>query len=429
MAVIVLYPYARVVQPFDNFFTLRKEVLNFTGVIAFTAMSITMLLSLRLRVVEKYLFGLDKAYRLHKWLGISAFILAITHWAWFQIPRWAVSLGYLVKPVKNKTANQFGSLYEILHAQSKLAEFLGEWSFYIIIVILSVALIKFFSYTLFRYLHCIIPLLYLAFAFHALILFKFEYWSTPLGLLLLILIICGSITAIISLSGRIGINKTHLGKITALEKLSISHSLMVTITIPSWVGHSAGQFAFLKLSADEAPHPFTIASTNAAQHQLTFMIKELGDYTRTLAMRLAIGDKVAIQGPYGDFNLKLGGNNNIWIAAGVGITPFMARLNNLIDNPSANKVQIDLFYCITKAEPELINNLTRLAQQAQVDLHIIGASDKRLTGAQIRDLFPKFNTAEIWFCGPKQFSQSIYKDLTANGLPAKSFHQEFFEFR
>ncbi len=36
--------------------------------------------------LEPRVGGLDKSYRLHKWLGIAALVMAIAHWIWVSGP-------------------------------------------------------------------------------------------------------------------------------------------------------------------------------------------------------------------------------------------------------------------------------------------------------------------------------------------------------
>lgn len=52
-----------------NIFALRGHLMQFSGVLAIGAMSVAMILSIRPRWPEAKLGGLDKMYRLHKWLG------------------------------------------------------------------------------------------------------------------------------------------------------------------------------------------------------------------------------------------------------------------------------------------------------------------------------------------------------------------------
>ncbi|MEX1663456.1 ferric reductase-like transmembrane domain-containing protein [Thioclava sp. 15-R06ZXC-3] len=78
-------------------FALRNPMMQFSGVLAIAAMSVAMILSLRPRWLEAKVDGLDKMYRLHKWLGIGVLVLAVFHWLWSEAPKWAVGLGLLAR--------------------------------------------------------------------------------------------------------------------------------------------------------------------------------------------------------------------------------------------------------------------------------------------------------------------------------------------
>ena len=54
-----------------NVFEWRSAMIQYSGILSLMLMSITMVLAMRLPVVENWLHGMDKAYRVHKWLGIS----------------------------------------------------------------------------------------------------------------------------------------------------------------------------------------------------------------------------------------------------------------------------------------------------------------------------------------------------------------------
>lgn len=76
-----------------GFFALRTAMLQYSGVVAIGCMSVAMMLALRPRWPEAWLGGLDKMYRLHKWLGIASLVVAVIHWLWGQAPKWAVDFG------------------------------------------------------------------------------------------------------------------------------------------------------------------------------------------------------------------------------------------------------------------------------------------------------------------------------------------------
>jgi len=48
-----------------------------------------------------------------------------------------------------------------------LAEDIGEWGIYLLLAMLALTLLKFFPYKFWRYLHRMIPVLYLLLVFHA----------------------------------------------------------------------------------------------------------------------------------------------------------------------------------------------------------------------------------------------------------------------
>ena len=62
-----------------NLFQWRSGLVQFSGILALMLMSLAMLLALRLPLIEQWTQGIDKGYRIHKWLGISALLLGIFH--------------------------------------------------------------------------------------------------------------------------------------------------------------------------------------------------------------------------------------------------------------------------------------------------------------------------------------------------------------
>ncbi|WP_400165331.1 FAD-binding oxidoreductase [Escherichia coli] len=69
------------------------------------------------------------------------------------------------------------------------------------------------------------------------------------------------------------------------------------------IDYSPGQFAFLTFAHSKESHPFTIASYTKEKNTLRFAIKNLGDYTSTLASSIKIGQSAFVEGPWGKFDL------------------------------------------------------------------------------------------------------------------------------
>jgi predicted ferric reductase len=71
-----------------DFWLIRKTLVMGTGVLAFGLMSVGVILAARPVWFETPLGGLDKFYRLHRWLGIAAFSFATVHWVLRMGPSW-----------------------------------------------------------------------------------------------------------------------------------------------------------------------------------------------------------------------------------------------------------------------------------------------------------------------------------------------------
>ena len=87
-----------------TYFSFRTVFVQLSGVLAMGLMSLAMLLALRPQWLEPRLQGLDKMYRLHKWLGIGALVASVLHWWWAQGTKWMVGWGWLEKPVRKAVA-------------------------------------------------------------------------------------------------------------------------------------------------------------------------------------------------------------------------------------------------------------------------------------------------------------------------------------
>lgn len=415
-----------------DFISLRNFMVQYFGVLAIASMSLIVVSATRPVWVENMTGGLDKTYRLHKWLGITALVAAIVHWLWSNGPKWAVGLGLMEKG-KRGPRPDISSLEPVqafFASQRGLAEDIGEWAFYIAVALMVMALIKWFPYRLFAKLHKFIAAAYLALAAHAMFLFDFANWGTPIGVLMIVMLAAGSVAAVMVLTGQVGRKRQVAGEIVGLEHLPEIDTLRVTIRPEdNWPGHRSGQFALVRLSDDEAPHPFTISSSWDAQNpEITLLIKALGDYTKTLSARLGTGDRVCLEGPYGRFVFTPDSDRQIWIAGGIGLTPFLARLEELARNP--NGQQID-FYQVAPAEnPDLMKRIEQLAQKAGVRLHVWrDRKDGLLQGSQLRGNIADWQKASVWFCGPSRFGDALRRDLVRHGLSSDAFHSEMFEFR
>jgi predicted ferric reductase len=415
-------------RPYE-FFALRSSLINYTGILGIGVMSVAMILAVRPVFFEPFLGGLDKMYRLHKWLGISALLIAIMHWLWTQAPKWMVGLGWLARPERHHARGASEGLQQFLESQRGPAEAVGEWAFYAAVLLIVLALMKRFPYRYFFGTHRLLAIVYLLLVYHSLILMSFSYWSEGVAPVITGLMTAGSVAALGILFGTVGQGRRAVGVIEEITHHRDVRAVEVGILIRGrWSGHQPGQFAFVTFDAQEGPHPFTITSAWQGDGRMQFVIKALGDYTQSLPSALQVGDPVKIEGPYGQFNFRSNKPRQIWVAGGIGITPFIARMQQRA-RQSDGKI-VDLFYCTMLADDAVIGRLRRDAQEARVTLHVlVKARDGLLKAQQICRAVPKWQSSDVWFCGPAAFGHDLRRDFRARGLAADDFHQELFDLR
>ncbi|GAA0422621.1 ferric reductase-like transmembrane domain-containing protein [Cocleimonas flava] len=415
-----------------NFKSIRDLFIQYSGVIAMGTMSIAMVLALRPVWLEPWLGGLDKSYRLHKWLGISALTGSVLHWLAKNVPHWAIDLGLMERGARGPRPDPatLSAAQQFFNELRKPAEFVGEWIFYAVVLLIALALIKRFPYRLFAKTHKLLAVAYLALVFHTIVLLDFAAWTKPLGIFMGLLLLAGTVSAVLVLTNQIGKKRQAEGTIETQHHFPEMKVLETSILLKDgWKGHKSGQFAFVNFDAKEGQHPFTIASAwNAKDPHITFITKGLGDYTDLLPEQLHSGNKVNVEGPYGCFTFDDNKKRQIWIGGGIGITPFIARMKQLAQHQGGQA--IDLFHSATELAPEALEKLTADAAAANVTLHVmIDSRDGFLTGEKIRNAVPEWQSASFWFCGPAGFGSVLRKDMSANGLPKGAFHQELFNMR
>ena len=191
-----------------------------------------------------------------------------------------------------------------------------------------------------------------------------------------------------------------------------------------------GQFAMVYVEAKDGwhRHPFTISS---APHEdvLRVTVKALGDYTSRLQQLLEHGMPAVIGGPHGRFNHRKGTDRQVWIAAGVGVAPFLSWIRALDGGDLPYRV--DFFYSADGDAPfaDEIREIADLHESLRA--HVIDTSiDGRLTPAdvlRVADVDPR--ELSVFMCGPQAMLRSFQTDLQRSGVSSRRIHREYFDWR
>ena len=415
----------------DNatFMQWRSSLIQVTGIISTLLLTLVMVLALRLPFIERLTAGLDKSYRLHKWLGIYAVIIGAIHWLLAIIPKQLVSYGLMERGAKPNLTLDPDSFYASIHSLRGGAEAIGEWTLYLFIALTLIALFAPIKYKRFKVAHKLMAVSYLFIAYHSLVLIKHAYWDNFITPVVIGIVMLGVFSALFSLFGLIGKRQQHQGTIKSFHYDELNKTTLLDIDVPMWPGHASGQFAFLTLAGEE-PHPFTITSAGCkrgASTRVQFLVKALGDFTSTIHQRLEAGEKVSVEGPYGHFDF----NDNkpqIWVAGGIGCAAFKARLEELKSLNSREPVLF--YYCTEYPSPQLIRDLESATYGTNVDFHVI---DNRLNSYLTVDAIQRragsLQNSSVWFCGPTSFGNALTQQLRDMHFDMKHFHTELFNFR
>ncbi len=190
-------------------------------------------------------------------------------------------------------------------------------------------------------------------------------------------------------------------------------------SIPFYAGQF-GFYTFTSLAVDTESHPFSISS-GSNDNKIRICVKELGDYTRQITA-LKAGDTASVEGPYGHFSFtKLRSKKQVWIAAGIGITPFLSMANSLPQGYDITLIYRDVSNKTAIFRPELeeLTNNTRGLRT------LISNSDKQ---AKLKlDKVVALGAEDYLICGPPRMMRDVSKQLKKLGVRSNIIHFEEFK--
>lgn len=207
--------------------------------------------------------------------------------------------------------------------------------------------------------------------------------------------------------------------------------------------HNPGQFHFIKfinctyLKNEE--HPFTISSSPGQKSHLASTIKASGDFTNQIHL-LQKGDKVKIVGPFGKLSFIEENHTGpiVFIAGGIGITPFMSKLQYMADTEHNREVVL-IYFNETESDIAFRQELNELSSgDIALKLKVVyvlskqsdwkgekGHFNKKLLEKYCPD--PLVNN-HYYVCGPPRMSDAVLKELKDLCIPLKNIHSEMFGF-
>ncbi|HVY01395.1 MAG TPA: ferric reductase-like transmembrane domain-containing protein [Candidatus Nanoarchaeia archaeon] len=417
--VYLLFAYGNTVQEFFDYESVTHTLGEVFGLVGMTMFAMTFVLSTRIKWIEDVFGGLDKVYLTHGILGGTALVLILAH---------PIFLVLKFIPQDFNTAAKYLLPSSAWSVNFGIIALLG------MMLLIGITLFSKMKYNIWKFTHEFLGAMFILAALHIFLvrgtassddIFTGYYWYA--GVVSSIGILAFSYS--LFLKNRIMKNAVYI-----VEKIANKKDLFEIIMIPEHkpIRYQSGQFVFVRFyneGLSREAHPFSIAS-KSNEERIKIVIKKLGDYTSKME-NLKVGDKVSVEGPYGRFHFKNYENKNqVWIAAGIGITPFMGMAQDLeFESPDC---KVELYYT-AKDSSDFIGyeRFRRISMENKNFKFFPWNSDEkgRISPEVIINNTKDIKNKQFLICGGSAFKESMISGLVKAGVDINNIHEEAFDFR
>ncbi|HEV7741327.1 MAG TPA: ferredoxin reductase family protein [Pseudolysinimonas sp.] len=204
------------------------------------------------------------------------------------------------------------------------------------------------------------------------------------------------------------------------------------------LGSAGGQFFIWRFWTGSTwwhAHPISL-SAMPTDTTARITVRDLGAGSKRIS-RIPPGTRVSIEGPYGIFSdAARTAPRMAVIAAGVGVTPVRALLENAPLQPGEATIVLragsaDETYLWDEigevAAAKGLTLYTMVGHRALAGPAWMTAADAR-RGVQLDSVFPDLARSDLYICGPTTWLEAVVADARAHGVPEHRIHAERFDW-
>lgn len=386
------------------------EIISSTAMVLFGC---ALLLATRPRFLEPFFGGLDRMYQTHKRAAMTGFFLLFAHVFFVPI---------------NVNDPRAGDILGII-------AFLGIVFLVLLTIAPRIPLVGRFTrsaYHKWKFSHRFVGLFFLIGGAHAMLVDPIIREVPAAFAYLILFYVIGAGSYIYAQLIAPILRKRYPYTVSNVRRLNGSTVEVTLRPSGAKMPYTAGQFLFVRFEGDPVlgeAHPFTVSSS-PRENDVRLTIKASGDFTRHLHSTIRTGVGAFIEGAYGRFDYRYGGPSQIWIAGGIGITPFLSWVRDFDGQVDRD---IDLFYTVRTPEEAFFRTELDVAGRRwkNVRVHpVFSANDGSLTMDKIKaGAAGSLTDKDVYLCGPFAMTDSFATQFRKLGLPAKRIHFEEFNFR
>lgn len=396
-----------------------------TGVTGLSFFLVAAMLSSRVPGFDKLFGGLTKLWFTHHQLAAVSFLLLLMH--------------PLLLAFSGMTVSLDAGMSVLFPANNTVPSLVGWLSLIVMMVFLAPSFAFFGepNYQRWKFLHKLAGVALVLALIHSFMLarqmnFAWQYilWTLYTGLALLAMVFRWGFSkrSWFKRHGRlryqvVGASKP-LSNVVELELQSQAQQERLV--------YEAGQFIYFtpydsQLTAGYAQeHPYTISSA-PEETNLRIAVKDLGDSSRAL-QSIQIGSQVRVEGPYGAF-FPSGDSteSELWIAGGIGITPFLSRARHFAGK--ASNVDVHCILCVQDEARALYHDeLKSIADRLPgfvLTMHYF-YREGAINTEFLRAHCPDFIERSCYVCGPPAMLGCVQGILRSSGIPKSRIQTEEF---
>jgi len=396
-------------QPFRHAdgFTSLTGFAQYVGAVSIMLMAWSFILAIRARPLEILFGGLDRMYRVHRWCG-------------------SLSVAFMTLHLSNQSRLRTGVAGASVSTAS-FARNLASVGAAMLFALVGVSLLRLVPYRYWRWTHKLLGIPFAFASWHFYTAVKPYDNASGWGRWFTGFMVIGLAAYVLRVFGRDALLRGIRYEVSAVIHGPTTTELQLRPAGRRTLKHRAGQFAMIKVQYPglSEPHPFTIASEPGSEC-VRFLIRDLGDWTRLMRKHDILGADVIIEGPYGVFRPRPTKHKPIvWIAGGVGITPFLSSItDNRFDPPH-------LFYGVrNRDDKDILDELEQANADGLINLHLfVSGEGERMSPAHLESEFGArgLRRTHVALCGP----DALVRDMTtaAKSLGARRIEREEFDMR